>query len=147
MLTNIFTLNLSFLECLNWSLSCKMKFESLLSNIILLIIQNFTITKGYSHSFILRLQVSRTFRFHITIPLTSKTLMTHRSIRKLIYFFSRFIGIVNLSWIILPKISKFSNVLISCSSVVVSKKIPKILGKVSNLCSKEFIIKSINIIN
>ena len=66
----------------------------------------------------------------MTIPLTSKTLGTHRIIRRLTYFFSRFINVVNLTGIILTKISKFSSVLISCPYVIVSKEISEVLGKV-----------------
>ena len=131
----------TFIDCSNSSESN----EGLILVTTRLIIRNFIITKSYSHGLTLRLQVSRTFRFHVTIPLTSKTLKTYRIIRRLTYFFSRFFSVVNLSGIILPKISKFNNVLVSCPSVVVSKKITKVLGKLSNLCSKEIIIKSTHI--
>ena len=81
----------------------------------------------------------------MTIPLTSKTLLTHRIIRGLTYFFFRFFSIIHLSGFIPPKISKFSIVFTFCPSVVIPKKVSKVLGKICSLCSKEFIIKSIPI--
>ena len=57
--------------------------------------------------------------------------------------------IVYLSGIILPKISRFSNVRTSYLSIIIPEKVFKVLGKLSNLCSRELIIKStnLNIIN
>ena len=63
------------------------------------IIKNFIITKGYSHRLTLRSQECWTFRFHMTIPLTSKTLLTHRIIRGLTYFLFRFFSVINLNGI------------------------------------------------
>ena len=85
----------------------------------------------------------------MTIPLTPKILLTHRIIRRLTYFLFRFFSVVHLSDIIPPKISRFGIVFTSCPSVIVPKKVSKVLGKIGNLCSKELIIKSIyiNIIN
>ena len=110
-----------------------------------LIVKNFIITKGYNHSLTLRPQKCWTFRFHMTIPLTPKTFLTCRSIRWLTFFLFRFFSVINFSGSFLLKFSRFSIVLAFCPSVIVPKKVSKVLDKIGNLYSRDLIIKSIHI--